>query len=231
MNTTQTITWLKRALALGVVLGAATLPSCSSMLAWTVASFAPPQKVKPVFVPPKDKKVLVFVDDMRTPVSYEPIKRDLTEKINKLLMEKKLVREVVPYEAVMTIIGSSSSFNDLAVTDVGRKVGAELVLYVEITQFRLKENEGSPLWEGRLATSIRWVAVEGKTPDTARLWPKDRPGTGGYDVPPIGMPVKEDMSLSYGSELARNLADRMADRIVKLFYEYEAPANPEDTMQ
>lgn len=230
------------------------LPLCAAMsscqgIAWALASFTPPQKVKPLYTPDGTKKVLVFVDDARYPVTYEPIKRELAQKISEQLMAHKLAAEIIPYEQVMRLrddTGSSGEvtsapasdvatssdtarrFENMDIVTVGRRTGAQVVLYVEITAFRLKDDPGSPMWEGRLATSVRWVNVAGKNFDEARLWPKDAPRTTGFDVPPVGMPAKEDLALNYGMELARNLAEQMADRITKLFYEHEVPAQGEE---
>lgn len=202
------------------LLAVASAGGCS-VIAWTATQFAPPQKVKALYHPPQGKTVLVFVDDVRDPVSYELIKRDLTEEVNKQLIEHKLAAQAVSYERLLEVVGQNKNFNQLRVVDVGKAVGADLVLYVEITKFRLKEAPGTALWDGQLVTSVRWVSTTASTPDEARLWPKDHPGASGYDLPAVGMPTKEDPSLSYGSELSKNLATRMADQIGKLFYDYE----------
>ena len=55
--------------------------------------------------------------------------------------------------------------------------------------------------------------------DKGRLWPKDRPS--GYPVEPVKTPTQDNLSTTYGSELASQLATMMADKIAKLFYEHE----------
>ncbi|MFB3893720.1 MAG: hypothetical protein ACE15C_17035 [Phycisphaerae bacterium] len=216
------------AIAIGCALAAvaAGAGGCQGF-AWLVTQFQPPQKVKAKYTPPAGKRVLVFVDDVVAPVTYEPIKRELSERISSKLVEHRLVAETVPYDVLMKAISEDRGFNinDLGkagVKQIGDKVGADLVLYVEIKSFRLKEDESSPLWGGRLETAVRWVDCHQDTNETARLWPTD--GSSGFDLPAVGMPAKEDPSASYGTELAKILAERAADRIVKLFYDYEVAA-------
>lgn len=188
-------------------------------IGWGVAAMAPPQKIKPLYKIPADKRVLVFVDDKENPVSYPPIKRELTEAIGKGLVENKLVKETVSYDSLLDLLAREPKFNNLGVADIGRKLNADLVIYVNIKAFRLREEEGSPLWEGELAVSIRVVDAWGKKGET-RLWPKE---AGDFDVPSVGMPAKEEPG-DYGAEMARDMATRLADKIVKMFYEHEVPA-------
>lgn len=205
-------------MAAGVAAMACLLSSCQA-IGFGVAALAPPQKIKPLYKLPANKKVLVFVDDKASPVTYPPIKRELAEELGKQLMEHKLAKETIPYDTLLDLIAREPKFNNLGVADVGRKVGADIVIYVDIKTFRLREEERSPLWEGQLETSVRVVDVWAKKGET-RLWPKD---AGEFNVPAVGMPAKEEVG-DYGTELARDLARRMADRICKLFYEYEVPA-------
>lgn len=199
---------------------ACALTSCQA-IAWPIAALAPPQKVKALYTLPADKKVLVFVDDLQNPVHYPPVKRDLAEAIGKELMAQKAVGATIPYERVLDLMAGDKAFNDLGVANVGRKVGADVVVYVEIKSFKLREAEGSPLWEGQLGAAVRVVDAWATKKDSARLWPKDAVE---YNVPAVGLPVKEDPNADYGAELAKTLSARMADRVAKLFYDHEVPA-------
>jgi hypothetical protein len=193
----------------------ASLGGCQPTIAWFTAQFAPPQKVEAIYKPPKDKKVLVFVDDLRCPVSYDPLKADLTEQLNRHIKEQKLAAETIPYERLVDLMAATPNFNQLHVPDVGQKLSAELVLYVEITKFSLKDNEGSPLWQGKLGVSVKWVDA------TGRIWPRDRPD--GYPLPSVDLPSVENAAVTYGSEVAKELANQMADKVAKLFYDHTGP--------
>ncbi len=187
---------------------------CGAPIAWLVAQFAPPQKIEPVYEFPKNKKVLVFVDDLLNPVSYIAVKNDLTKKLNRQLTEHGIVKDVISYDRLMDLKGAMPKFNQLAISEVGNKLGADVVLYVQIDKFSLKDDEESPLWHGNFEATIRMVDV-----DKGRLWPKDRPS--GYPVEPVKTPTQDNLSTTYGSELASQLATMMADKIAKLFYEHE----------
>lgn len=175
----------------------------------------PPKTIPAEYKPPFDRKVLVFVDDMKLPVSYEQIKTDLADRLNVQLLEHRVASKVIPSENLQNFVAMTPKFNQLSVAEVGKELGADLVLYVEIIRFSLRDSDFTPVWQGRLATSIRWVDVK----STKRLWPTDR--LDGFDVPLLETPTVENSSPSYGAEIARQLAEEMASQIAWKFYDHE----------
>lgn len=200
-----------------LVIGMVFMPGCQPVIGWVVNTFAPPKKIDAVYKPPAGKTFLVFVDDIVNPVSYEPVKTELAERLNRILEDHDVAAHTVSYDDVLALMASTPDFNRLAVSEVGRKLGADIVLYVKIDKFSLKDSDVSPLWQGKLATTIRLVDVE-----MGRLWPDDRPE--GYPVRPVELPPQTHPSPNYGQVLAKALAARMADRIGKLFYDHKIPA-------
>jgi len=207
---------MNRALLILLLPLAVVLCGCP-LVSWVVAQFAPPQKVKPKYTPPAGKKILVFVDDPFDQLDYEPIKGLLAERLNKQLVEHEVAGQTVPFRRMLHLVAATPGFNRLAISEVGQKLGADIVLYVRIDRFSLKDSEASPLWHGRFGTTVRMVDVATK----ARLWPTD--WAEGLTIKPIELPTTEDASPQYGYEVAKKLADAMADRIAKLFYGHTIP--------
>jgi hypothetical protein len=213
---------MKRPIAMGLIslpLAAAMVCAggCTQSLAWFVAQFAPPKKVQALYEPPKDQKVLVLVEDKPAPVSFEPIKYELAERIGRKLVDRKIARETVSQDRLLDLT-NTRDYHLLSISEVGQKLGADLVLYVQVESFSLKDSPQSPLWQGRFATSV-WV-VDAKKPQ--RLWPKDTPTQGsGYRVGPVEFKHSENPSPSHGEEIARGLAEEMSEQIVRLFYDHE----------
>jgi len=185
-------------------------------IAWLVAQFAPPQKVPATYKLPKGKKVLVFVDDPYYRVNYEPVKAELTKRLNSQLTTHKIAAKTIPYRRLLGLIDATPDFNRLRVSQVGKKLGADVVLYVQVDRFSLKDHENSTLWHGRFKTTIRFVDNEAN-----RLWPKDMHE--GFPVPEVTRPQVDNASPTYGGGLARIMAEKMADRIAKLFYDHTVP--------
>ena len=187
------------------------------MAGWFAAQFAPEKKVPAEYEPPAGKTVLVFVDDMLHPVDYEPVKIQLTEMLNEQLIAHKVAAKTIAYTRLGEFISATPTFNALAVGEVGQKLGAEMVLYVLIDDFGLRDAAGaSELWKGRLATTVRLVDVA-----KGRLWPTDSPA--GRVVPKVETQTVSDSSQSRGELISKELAAETADKIAKLFYAYSTP--------
>jgi len=195
--------------------GCCCLASCQ-MFSWMVAAMAPPKPVPAVYEPPQDKTILVFVDDIRNPVSYEPLKAQLSRRLSDLLVEHEVARQTVAYEKLRDLALSTPDFNQWHIPTVGEKLQADLVLYVEIDRFTLREGAQGPLWQGRLETRVKIVDSR-----KGRIWPEDRPN--GFPVKPATTEPEANFSEDYGAVLASKLANEMAERIAKLFYAHTAP--------
>lgn len=212
---------LLRRLAFSLVLAslALTLNSCA-LIAWIVAVINPPQKVEAKFEPPAEKKMLVFVDltQVDTP---QPLRGALTEAINEQLLENEVAESVVPYEDLLDLSATMDGFDRATPARIGRELEAEYVCHVLVHRFTVKEDEVGPLWEGHLDVSVSMVDVE----EGEIAWPKGEDG--GWRLRPIKTPLTDDPSPDFGPKLTGDLANRMADRIAKLFYDHRAVVEPE----
>lgn len=185
-----------------------------ALVGWTVAQFAGPEKEPAEYTPPRNKTYLVFVDDMVSPVDYEPIKGDLTEQLNERLERSGTASDTVDYGDVVQLMSATPEFNRLAISEVGGRLGAEMVLYVQVDRFRLSEYQNTSTWNALLDVSVRVVDVE----QQRRLWPDDRPA--GYPVEPVSIPQVEMDMADYADQLSKMLAKRTAERVIDLFREH-----------
>ncbi|MFP3938149.1 MAG: hypothetical protein ACLFVW_07380 [Phycisphaerae bacterium] len=193
-----------------------------SAIGWTVALFAPPEKEPAVYKPPKGKTYLVFVDDIASPVEYEGVKGELTEQLNQRLERHRIASRTVDYSDVVKLVSASPDFNQLPISEVGRKLGAEMVLYVQIDRFELSEYANTSTWNGVLEASARVVDADKRK----RLWPEDRPS--GYPVDPVRIPQVELESRDQVSRMAKMLAVQCAEKTIKLFIEHPKPSLADD---
>lgn len=177
----------------------------------------PTKRVPALYEPPKGRTILVFVDDVIEPVAYRPIKPELTERLNRELTAHGIAAGVVPHERLAELRATTPDFDRLAVSQVGQKAGADLVLYVRLDELTLPDAAAAtPPGEARLRTNVRMVDVT-----KGRLWPRDRPD--GHPVGPVELPAATAGGTGT-AELAASLAGRMADRIARLFYVHDVPA-------
>lgn len=192
------------------------LPGCA-VVGYLAAIFTPPEKIEPVYELPKDKIVLVLVDDPAFRSGHAPIKSELSREINRLLEGHRLVRRTIPYKKLLAYIATETNYNQMPTTEVGKALEADLVIVVEIDDFALKDDMRSSVYHGRLKTSVRVVSTR-----QGKLWPKHL--TRGYPVKPVETPLQQgDGSSQFEIKLSRRLARNMAEKIVNLFFEHTGP--------
>jgi hypothetical protein len=190
--------------------------SSCAISAYLLAKFSPPEKVEPEYAVAKGKTVLVFVDDMLNPLSYPPLKAELSGMIGEELLKNEVAAKVIAYDRLADLASSTPTFNSLAIGEVGQKLGADLVLYVQIDEFDLRDPAAPQLWKGHLQVTVWLVDVT-----KGRLWPTNR--SAGFPVPPADTPTSTESSESHGEQLATTLAAMTADSVAKLFYKHEKP--------
>ncbi len=194
----------------GSVMAIWLLAGCQLPLALIEMMF-PKEKIPPVYTLPPGKTVLVFPDDILNPLSYSPVKRMLADKVNKLLVEKKLVAGTIPFDKLIDLKNSEPEFNRLAVSTVGKKLGADLVVYISNDEFRLKDTPLDTIWRGRFSVKVRVVDV-----NEGRLWPDE---SAGFPVK-IVEPITESSSRDYSRQLAEKLAEGMGEKVCGLFCDH-----------
>lgn len=187
-------------------------PGCSlHLISYLLATFRPPKEVKALYELPADKVVLVLAENRSYVGSYEHIKRQLTEALNAELMKNGLANRTIPYDEISRFRLQTPSFHNMPITEVCSSLKADIVIYVNIDKFLLKDDT-SDIWHGQMATRVQVKDTKN------RLWPKDLPG--GHEVEPIDREPSTGYSNSYPTRLANLMASQMADRIAKLFYNH-----------
>ncbi len=193
-------------------------PGCQQLSAILII-FQPPTPVKAEYKIERGKKILVFVDDPKNIAPYERLKNRLATSLNKQLTENKIAASTVPHERLTNLMLSTPDFNNLTVSEIGQKLGADMIIYVKLEKFSLKDEPATTMWNPKLETSVKVVDCRGK-----RLWPD---GLNTHDVTPVELKSQDKNDPNYAEELTNQLADKMADNIAKLFYDHKKPFEQE----
>lgn len=143
--------------------------------------------------------VLVFPE---APVEDEDVEfliTSLTGQVASKLRQRIDTMKSVEYSALRDA-KAKEGFNQLAISEVGKQLGADVVLYLRIERFTLGISEDSKPWEGLLVARLRAVDVR-----KGRIWPKDKPA---------GRQIRiEDTIPNIGEDPARRLSLQMIDAL------------------
>ena len=166
-------------------------------------------------------KLLVFVDSPSERIGLSGIRPLLTRYLADEISRHDLVPAIVPAGELATLRISTANFGQLSIAEVGRRLSAEQVLYVEVVEFSLGTLVDKPAGKGmaRLRVTVFDVIQQRKA------WPKDK--SLGYEVL-LQTPFREPSGQDYRQEFAEDLCERTAESVIKLFREHEEPRQTDD---
>ncbi len=198
----------------------ATLVSASgcNAIPWLANFFAKPEVVEPVCTIPEETKILVYVSDLKLSETTDctAICRALTTSINEQMLANEVVTEVIPYEDLLRFMAGEPTFKQMDFGDIAAGMDADMVLYVRLKSFSLKDDDTALLWQGNLSAVAKLVDA-----DNRLLWPVASPD--GQPIDPVSISGERQEFQTYGVKLTEQLAAQMADQIVKFFYQHEVP--------
>jgi hypothetical protein len=187
----------------------------------------PPDKVKAEFELPEDKRLVVLVEDPAGLANETALKMELTRELNRELEDRGLVHRAIPYRRLMSFAAATPNFRSMSSVEVAKKLGVDLVLYVKIDDFQLRDDPNSHFWHGKLETLVRVISAE-----HGRLWPKDLPN--GYPPPKVDTgSVPGNPTQKFEASFVHKMALEMTDNIAKLFYKHRGKPHgslPQDEM-
>ena len=163
--------------------------------------------------------LLIFVDSPTERTGISGIRPLLTRHLEDEIFKYSLVSAVIPARELATLRIIADDFDQLSIAEVGQRLSADQVLYVEVIDFSLGTMVDKPVGHGvaRLRVTVFDVVPQRKA------WPRDK--SLGYEVL-VETPFREPTGQRYRQEFADDLADRTAESVVKLFRKHEKPRNP-----
>jgi hypothetical protein len=204
-----------RILGLLIALAALAVAGCNIIVPAAYIIEGPPSNDAQYTLP--DRKVVVFVDDRKNLLSRTQLRTVIGDKVASDLLAQELVPEAIASRDALAVARrDESAGKPISTSEIGEKVGAEVVIYVRVISFNLAEPGGNPL-----PNAMARVRVIDAT-NRQRLFPTD--------VEDPGVEVTSDMrevsmdlynSTSGRRSVEEQLATNLGDRIGKLFYKHE----------
>ena len=164
-----------------------------------------------------DRKVVVFVDDRKNLLSRTQLRTIIGDKVSSDLLAKSLVPDAIASRDALAVARrDESAGKPLSTSEIGEKVGAEVVIYVRMLSFNLSEPGGTPV--PNATAQVRVIDASNR----ARLFPSD-PEDPGVQVASTMREVSMDLynSTTGRRSVEEQLATNLGDRIAKLFYKHE----------
>ena len=173
-----------------------------------------PAKVPAKYVPEK-KPMLVLVENFQHQSSVNAHAEMLGRMLVKELDARKIA-PLVPLDKLQELRDARpAEFPKMSMAAIGREVGADQILYVQLHRSDVTPMSGGEALTGQTTASVKVVDVA--TGDT--LWPGEAAAEGGY---PVGAATK------LGTDKGTNIQDvrqrlyaQLSHEIARLFYKWQ----------
>jgi len=173
-------------------------------------------KIKPQFTLPEGK-ILVLVDDPGEKVHWPRARGLLGQYVGEELLTHKAASAMISPESVAKFRQMNPSFEKYSAQAIGRKLGADAILWLEVRDFFAPTEIQDTSVAARMTISLKVLNVhEEQDRGKVRLWPVDRDGY----VVESELKAVEVNRLKGKNAASKELARKAALYIGRLFYQH-----------
>jgi hypothetical protein len=193
-------------------LGAVALPGCN-IVAPVAYAIHGPGNVEPRFVLDETRSVVVFIDDPSSKIAQRRLRYSMADVASRAMLKEKVVADVIDSRTILAAASKERHGDRMSITELGRAVGADIVVYAVVTNFSLTAEEGTFV----PATSLRVKVID--VSDGRRVWPDTEAGF----LLEVRLPQRPSAT---GQDRGRiqvetQLAEQAGRAIAQLFYKHE----------
>lgn len=175
-----------------------------------------PEKVPAAHTLDSKRSAVIVIDDRANFVPRRALRLTMAAEAEKHLLGEKALEDMISGQSALAAAGAEKDGRPLAIAEIGRAVGAEVVIYVAVDEFTL-----SPDGQSFVPTARLRVKVIDATNDR-RIWPEDRAGQSVV----ARVPPKQGTAPTGLTEQARaedELARSAGLAIARLFFKHDRP--------
>jgi hypothetical protein len=168
---------------------------------------------------PQDRPTVVFVDDRHNsiPMNSTRIRREIADKVSADLMDEEVITSMIsPRDAMAVARNRDREGRLLSIEAIGEAVGAQQVIYMEMTSFQGSPDGYSP--RPTAACRLKFIDV----PNRSRLFPPPDSDRSWFPVTVVSPPISPELYTSTEGrrQVESVLAVLLGDQIGKLFYRH-----------
>ncbi len=189
------------------------IPGCNVITPIAYAIHGP-EKIMPAYTLDEELKTVVFVDDPSSRVTQRRLRYTIADRATKELLAKRILVDMLDPRGILTAASNERYGEQMSISELGKSVGADIVIYAVVTEFSLSPETGAYIPRATMRVKVIDVA-QGK-----RIWPSDEMGA----VANIQIPQKPGSTPSTSGErleIEQALANRAGIGLAQLFYKHE----------
>lgn len=189
------------------------MPACNVVTPVAYAIHGP-GKVEPQFTLEENARTVVFVDDPSSRITQRRLRYAIAERATDELLEKRILVDMVDPRGILTAASNERFGKQMSISELGRTVDADIVIYAVVTDFSMSPETGAYLPRATLRVKII------DTRSKQRVWPADERGyVMNVQIPQ--RPGSGPASTGERVEVEGALASRAGLGLAQLFYKHE----------
>lgn len=188
---------------------------CNYLGAAVLAIEGPP-KIEKITDLPTGRPLVVFVDDPQNKLPRRSVREAVARAAEEDIIREELTdgAKVISSAAAMRIAATERYGEPMSIVEIGRRVGAEIILYVRVDSWTLAREVGvvSPVAVARIKIL--------DTKENKRLWPDEAVGYVMQAMFPV-QSQEAPSTLDERTALENQFAQYFGREISRLFYKHE----------
>jgi hypothetical protein len=198
--------------------------TCMSMLALTTSGcnvVAPvayaihgPEKMMPVFTLDEHASTVIFVDDPSSKIALRRLRYTIADAATRTLLQERILTDMIDPRGILNAASKERHSDRMSITELGKSVGADVVVYAVVTEFTLFPEAGSYTPSATLRLKVIDVASGN------RLWPENEFGHQ-FKVAIPQLPSTSRPTASDRIKTESELAARTGVGLAQMFYKHE----------
>ncbi len=174
--------------------------------------------VKAKYVPAPQDPMLVLVESYGLALDSGIEAEHMTLSLSQSLTDNKIAPLVDGQKLERLKDADPRKYGNMSIAEIGRRLGAKQILYVNISRSEIEKPAGSGQMRGNMDATVKIV----DSASAATRWPTDSP----YEIVQIQTNWIPDDANKTDSDVRAQMADQMAEDIGKLFHDYHPDQEP-----
>ncbi|UCD29238.1 MAG: hypothetical protein JSV03_01790 [Planctomycetota bacterium] len=176
----------------------------------------PKQKVKAEYKLPQGP-ILILVDDDLDLIQPPLAGKILVDELAKEFKKHDITDHVTTNKEIAKIRQQESNFDQRGAREIGRLADADTVIWISTKQFFVPKELEMTASPAKFTVALKVINSRAETREDVRLWPPYREGK----ILDVTISPHQIMSWKTHADAHEKLAQAMADKIIKLFHDYE----------
>jgi len=195
--------------------GVGALSGCNILGPALIIAQGPPM-IDALYTLDKNRTYTIFIDDFRNRLPRRSLRFQMAETAEAILIEQGAISadRLLASQAASRVAAGELPDDRLSIADIGRQIGADVVIYVTIDGWILSRDAQSA--QPSVLSRVKVIDVD----LNKRVWP---PNPEGYvlALQPKDMQGDLPTSLAGKAELERALAERFGLALAQMFFKHE----------